>query len=79
MTNEAAATYALAEALGRVVKEAVAEGIKPLEKRMDSLESRMDSLESRVGSLEESVREIHEMVQIPEAQERLAVIRQGVK
>lgn len=65
MSNGDAATHALGEALGRVVKEAVAEAIKPLEDRMDSLEA--------------EVREIHELVQIPETQERLALIQQGVK
>ena len=54
--NGSAATVALAESLGAVVREAVAEAIRPLESRMDSLES--------------EVREIHELVQIPESQAR---------
>lgn len=78
MENGDAATHALAEAIGKVVEEAASRAVSPLQKAIQEVREDVKSIQQRLGSVESQIHEIHDLVQIPEAQEHLRLIGQGL-
>ena len=78
MENGDAATHALAEAFGMVVEEAASRAVSPLQKEIQEIREDVKSIHQRLGSVESEVHGIHDLVQVPEAQERLRLIGQGL-